>query len=451
MTKNQNRVTDRLRTGSIVPAGSRFSAAGRDPSYRGGGGGSFDYSLPRGYYEKYPRQANYSIDGINPFEDFESISGWTLSNSTIEIDDTHAMYGHAIKFTNTGNVASMAKSITPVVTPSGLFRIHMYIEDVSKITTGQSFYCYIDSTTNQTKYAEFKVTGTKLVNGWQWVDMPISAFTLGGGEVWTNNRIKLTLIFAFVSGQTTNIWIDRMQYVFSARKKIVLTFDDGLKNLLNYAIPSMDRFGLRSTFYVPPTSVGSSGSYMSLSDLRSLSDRGYSVCGHSYDHTNLTTLADAAAVQSNIEQQIDWFTAAGLIYADQHLHMAYPFGAYDPKVVQGALAAGVKTARATFAGYQVPFFDPIQSSLVAKKAFTIPCAYVLDSSATLSGAISAIESATSEGPVVVLLGHDIVTTTPTGGQFAASEFDSLCEYIYSKRADFDVETIPSLYNGFSSF
>lgn len=41
--KNQNRVTDRLRTGSIVPAGSRFSAAGRDPSYRGGGGGSFSF------------------------------------------------------------------------------------------------------------------------------------------------------------------------------------------------------------------------------------------------------------------------------------------------------------------------------------------------------------------------------------------------------------------------
>lgn len=39
MTKNQNRVTDRLRTNSIVPAGSRFSAADRDPAYRGGGGG----------------------------------------------------------------------------------------------------------------------------------------------------------------------------------------------------------------------------------------------------------------------------------------------------------------------------------------------------------------------------------------------------------------------------
>lgn len=61
--KNQNRVTDRLRTGSIVPAGSRFSAAGRDPSYRGGGGGSFSFEVPDRFSIDFSALANGGLPG----------------------------------------------------------------------------------------------------------------------------------------------------------------------------------------------------------------------------------------------------------------------------------------------------------------------------------------------------------------------------------------------------
>ena len=61
--KNQNRVTDRLRTGSIVPAGSRFSAAGRDPSYRGGGGGSFSFDVPDHFSIDFSALANGALPG----------------------------------------------------------------------------------------------------------------------------------------------------------------------------------------------------------------------------------------------------------------------------------------------------------------------------------------------------------------------------------------------------
>lgn len=404
-----------------------------------------------GFAAQYPRPENYTLNGIDPFEAFESTTGWTLSNATITQDDTHAVYGHAIKFVNTGNVASMAKSLTPVVTPTGLFRLHLYIEDKSKLTTGQAVYLYIDSTTNQTKYAEFKITGTKLINGWQWIDMPLGSFTLGGGEAWSNNRIKLTLLFAYVSGQTTNIWIDTLQYIESTRPKVVLTFDDGMTALYNYALPSLDRYGLRATIYVPPTSVGDAN-YMTVEQLQVLMNRGYGIGGHAYNHVNLTTLADEAAVQANIEQMIAWFVANDLTLNDQHLHMAYPYGAYNAVtyVVPGVSAAGIKTARITGAGYQYPVFDPAPVVTLTGKALTMPIGYALDASGSYAGAVAAITAAHAVGASIIIMGHDIVSGTPTGNQFGAADFEQLCAYLYAGRATWDVETITQFYDGFST-
>lgn len=413
-----------------------------------GGGGLQAFAPGWGYAAQYPRVPDYTLNGIDPFEGFESTAGWTLTNATITQDNTHAVYGNAIKIVNTANTATIEKTITAVATPTGMFRLHVWVDDVTKLSS-PALYFRVNSTTNFSKYAEKRANRNNFINGWNWIEVPLSEFTLNGGELWSYNRVQISILWAYNSGQTTNIWIDTLQYIESTRPKVILTFDDGLTSLYTYALPSMDRYGLRATIYVPPTSVGG-GSYMTVTQLQALTDRGYGIGGHAYNHVNLTTLADAAAVQANLDLMTGWFVANNLTRNNQHLHMAYPFGGYNQAAVDGAAAAGIKTARITGVGYKFPFFDTTQNSAVVGKALTMPIGYALDATGTYAGAVAAITAAHAVGASIIFLGHEIVSGTPTGNQFGATDFEDLCAYLYAGRATWDVETITQFYDGFSA-
>jgi len=134
------------------------------------------------------------------------------------------------------------------------------------------------------------------------------------------------------------------------KKRFVITFDDGFKNLLTDALPILKEFGFTATVYLATEFVGRSNSYvkvrmpslpmLSWHDLEVLRDAGWSVESHGHTHRNLPGLE---------MPQVHWELAVSRDHIKRNLgsdarHFCYPRGRYTPQVI-----AAVRAARYTSA------------------------------------------------------------------------------------------------------
>lgn len=71
---------------------------------------------------------------------------------------------------------------------------------------------------------------------------------------------------------------------------IALTFDDGIHTAYNLIYPSLKSKGISATFFVPVTSILSKNKYfMTPLQVKELSEAGFQIGSHSYNHIKLTT------------------------------------------------------------------------------------------------------------------------------------------------------------------
>ena len=75
--------------------------------------------------------------------------------------------------------------------------------------------------------------------------------------------------------------------------RIVLTFDDGLKDHLLIAAPELEKRGWRGMFNIVTDWIGKGDEYMNWNDVRELVRRGHEVATHTLDHPNLVELLTA--------------------------------------------------------------------------------------------------------------------------------------------------------------
>ncbi len=142
-------------------------------------------------------------------------------------------------------------------------------------------------------------------------------------------------------------------------KTLVVTFDDAYASVLERALPAMSVLGVPATVYVPTAYIAAEGALqwesmqrwldtpyedelrcMSWEDLRSLAAAGWEVGSHTSTHPKLPSLADAelaaelADSKARCEEEIGQPCRA----------LAYPFSAYDRRVMDAARAAGYESA-----------------------------------------------------------------------------------------------------------
>jgi peptidoglycan/xylan/chitin deacetylase (PgdA/CDA1 family) len=81
-------------------------------------------------------------------------------------------------------------------------------------------------------------------------------------------------------------------------KKVILTFDDCSKRLLDYAVPELVKRNMKASFYIPTANIGKFNSWnveegmtklelMNESDLKELNNLGMEVGSHSHFHAKL--------------------------------------------------------------------------------------------------------------------------------------------------------------------
>ncbi|OGO31102.1 MAG: hypothetical protein A2Z16_15585 [Chloroflexi bacterium RBG_16_54_18] len=69
-------------------------------------------------------------------------------------------------------------------------------------------------------------------------------------------------------------------------RPVVITFDDGYRDVVTHALPIMQRYGFCGVAYVIAGQIGT-GKYMKAGELRELFDAGWEIGSHSWSHPNL--------------------------------------------------------------------------------------------------------------------------------------------------------------------
>jgi peptidoglycan/xylan/chitin deacetylase (PgdA/CDA1 family) len=120
---------------------------------------------------------------------------------------------------------------------------------------------------------------------------------------------------------------------------VSLTFDDGLAS--QYVLRSaLARRELKGTFFVNSSTVGTSSSYLSWSQLSDLAADGNEIGGHTVDHADLTTLS-ASEAQRQVCDDRRVLMGNGF----QITTFAYPFGGRSDLVKQIVANCGYNSAR----------------------------------------------------------------------------------------------------------
>ena len=130
-------------------------------------------------------------------------------------------------------------------------------------------------------------------------------------------------------------------------RPILITFDDGYRDVLGKAAPVISRLGMHATAYVISSRLhGTDPSFLTEPELRALERHGIEIGSHTATHAALTTLSDAQASKELLSSRRALEAAVG----HPVRWFAYPYGAYDGRTAALVARAGYRLAVTTQPG-----------------------------------------------------------------------------------------------------
>lgn len=137
------------------------------------------------------------------------------------------------------------------------------------------------------------------------------------------------------------------------KKVVVITFDDGYKSDLQYAIPLLEKYGYCASFYVYGGAVGTPG-YMTEQDIKTMSEKACAEIGnHTYKlHANTPTMlnllygnpANDQAIVADFNKNREYLKS---ITGKDVITATYPNGEYSVSVDKILKSQGVLTTFST--------------------------------------------------------------------------------------------------------
>jgi peptidoglycan/xylan/chitin deacetylase (PgdA/CDA1 family) len=128
-------------------------------------------------------------------------------------------------------------------------------------------------------------------------------------------------------------------------KNIVLTFDDGLQNHLDFVAPLLKSYGFGATFFVcefPDADKFTTSPYLSWEGIKELSDMGFEIGNHTQTHPDCRNLAP-----DTLRQEIAYINNKCLEYGiPVPVSFAYPGGPVAANAIPLLQEMGFTTARA---------------------------------------------------------------------------------------------------------
>ena len=147
------------------------------------------------------------------------------------------------------------------------------------------------------------------------------------------------------------------------RRSVLLTFDDGYRSFLQYALPVLKELGFTATLFVYTDYVGAGGNAFSWADLKKLQQEGFDVQAHSKSHGDMVRAGSEPAneyerrLEAELTQPRTLFQK-NLGFAPDIL--AYPYGRQDDAVVRRTRERGYTAAFTVRRQGSPSFVDPLR-------------------------------------------------------------------------------------------
>lgn len=144
---------------------------------------------------------------------------------------------------------------------------------------------------------------------------------------------------------------------FFPKKPIFITFDDGYKNNLIYALPILKKFDFKCVLFALGNAQMTCNEWdvrhgepahelMDAKELAQMAEAGVEIGAHTLSHPDLTSLSAEVAFQEIIQSK----TNLEKITGQSVISFAYPYGYYNDDIKQLVIEAGFECAVATDTG-----------------------------------------------------------------------------------------------------
>jgi peptidoglycan/xylan/chitin deacetylase (PgdA/CDA1 family) len=113
-------------------------------------------------------------------------------------------------------------------------------------------------------------------------------------------------------------------------KVVILNFDDGRLSQYTKALPILDKYGFKATFYVVCNYIGKKDGYMDWNEIKTLQKEGHDIGSHSMNHVRLEKLS-----KKNVEYEVGQSKRCLQDHGINAKSFAYPFdsGTDDKTVI----------------------------------------------------------------------------------------------------------------------
>lgn len=123
-------------------------------------------------------------------------------------------------------------------------------------------------------------------------------------------------------------------------KSVVLTFDDVTENQLHLAMPLLEKYNLKATFFIPFKYIGKTDLWnngtekiMTLEQLKALNSKYVELGHHSYEHKAYASLSEIE-INEDFDKSYQTINQSGL---NVFPALAYPYGNYPKKGIPNKL------------------------------------------------------------------------------------------------------------------
>jgi peptidoglycan/xylan/chitin deacetylase (PgdA/CDA1 family) len=156
------------------------------------------------------------------------------------------------------------------------------------------------------------------------------------------------------------------------RPRVAITFDDGYRSALAYAVPVLRQLGFPATFFVPTMWVGrqrrwesrgaSALDLMTAEELVELSREGFAIESHGHAHIDYSR-AEPAAVEADVRTSVKWLTE---LLGRPPRYFAYPYGRATAPAAAEAARLGLR------AGFVLDRPQALSGDFVLKRISIVP-------------------------------------------------------------------------------
>ncbi len=156
-------------------------------------------------------------------------------------------------------------------------------------------------------------------------------------------------------------WLDEVPGPAGGPAAVVLTFDDGCRNVRVHALPMLEEFGFRAVVFLVADLLGQTTEWqaraggvaeplMDEAEIRDWLAAGHRIGSHTCTHPWLTRLPPAAAREEITASRRKLEDRFGVLVRD----FCYPYGDFDARVRDLVAEAGYQTAVTTLPGMNDP-------------------------------------------------------------------------------------------------